>query len=913
MKTIIFLLLSLISLASEMYDGQTKEEKQILEKYRNKEIVLVLDNDLYKNETIDGESINSLIEDLFSYLGMNFKVEKVDFIDDEYDKKNKFLGGIYKINNERKDIVTSNPLYTENLYLVFDNLDSKLDKENFNLYKKLFDFYSIYDNFKQKLTAEELKKVENNEYSLYSTQKAISYSQKIKISMLPDKVIGVPLEYADLLTIINYVIKDRYYDKFNVFLNKRNISIENEKLDTILTLSEKKYLSENKVINIAVEKGQDYGHYSNEEKKYVGSLITLLDNLSNVLKVDFNVKNKISDDFNDISEMFKNKDVKIIPLIKTKERSEKYLFSSELSKITLYKVKPFVNFYKTLDLRVGVIKDSFEQQYANLYHEKNLIKLYSDYPEMNEALDKGEIDHIYTTNTADIKISNIVLKEGEFPLVLVFHKEDEILRDILNKALSRFGDLTNTFEKGALNKNYTLHKEQITIKNHNKKLSFGISSLLIMLFLGIYGFFKQNRNAKKLLVDHVTGLPNYYKYLETTQKCDALDCFFIRVKVNTLSEINRKLGWNVGNKLILQISTSLKNIFNLNGDIIYKISGDKFYILTKQKDIDTKILQIKDIIKDLNLREKYDFDEDIKITFYNKKTSISVSEVFEYLEMLDEATEIKEISIVKLDDYLIEKLNRRKEIQKLLIEKNIDGIYPVFQPKFDIQTKKILGAEALARWQSEKLGFIYPNEFIGLAEEYKKVFLIDYKIAEETLKFIKKIPEKYLNENNFKISFNISLQTFEREDFLDTITNLIDKYEIDSKNIEVELTETILALNLSTVIEKINELKKKKIHVSIDDFTAGNSSVSLLSILPVDTIKFDKSILDRITDENNIAQNIYKGLIDMVKTADFKIVSEGIETQEQLDFLKKNMVKTGQGYIFSKPITEKEFLALIQL
>ncbi|MGL4946248.1 MAG: EAL domain-containing protein, partial [Cetobacterium sp.] len=224
-----------------------------------------------------------------------------------------------------------------------------------------------------------------------------------------------------------------------------------------------------------------------------------------------------------------------------------------------------------------------------------------------------------------------------------------------------------------------------------------------------------------------------------------------------------------------------------------------------------------------------------------------------------------------------------------------------------------LGAEALARWQSEKLGFIYPNEFIGLAEEYKKVFLIDYKIAEETLKFIKKIPEKYLNENNFKISFNISLQTFEREDFLDTITNLIDKYEISSKNIEVELTETILALNLSTVIEKINELKKKKIHVSIDDFTAGNSSVSLLSILPVDTIKFDKSILDRITDENNIAQNIYKGLIDMVKTADFKIVSEGIETQEQLDFLKKNMVKTGQGYIFSKPITEKEFLALIQL
>ena len=106
--------------------------------------------------------------------------------------------------------------------------------------------------------------------------------------------------------------------------------------------------------------------------------------------------------------------------------------------------------------------------------------------------------------------------------------------------------------------------------------------------------------------------------------------------------------------------------------------------------------------------------------------------------------------------------------------------------------------------------------------------MIDYKIAEETLKFINKIPKSYLSKENFRISFNISLQTFEREDFLKTIVSLIEKHKIDPKLLEIELTETILGLNLTTIIEKINHLKIKGIEVSIDDFTAGNSSASLL-------------------------------------------------------------------------------------
>lgn len=124
---------------------------------------------------------------------------------------------------------------------------------------------------------------------------------------------------------------------------------------------------------------------------------------------------------------------------------------------------------------------------------------------------------------------------------------------------------------------------------------------------------------------------------------------------------------------------------------------------------------------------------------------------------------------------MIKKLNRRTEIKRNLINKELDWIYGGFQPKFDLVSKKILGAEALAKWKSNSLGMIFPDEFIFIAEKLKRVSLIDYKIAEETLKFINEILKKYLLKDSFRISFNISLQTFERDDFLDTIVNLIEK------------------------------------------------------------------------------------------------------------------------------------------
>ena len=171
------------------------------------------------------------------------------------------------------------------------------------------------------------------------------------------------------------------------------------------------------------------------------------------------------------------------------------------------------------------------------------------------------------------------------------------------------------------------------------------------------------------------------------------------------------------------------------------------------------------------------------------------------------------------------------------------------------------------------------------------------------------LKESNLIDFNFKMSFNLSMKSLERDDIVSVIKNLLKENKISGDFIEIEITESIFSTNLKTTLEKINELKKINISFSMDDFTAGHSTVSLLPLIPLDVVKFDKGILDAVgTKGDLIASNIYMALIGLIKDLNLKIVSEGIETKLQLEFLEKANVDIGQGYIFSKHIKDLEFI-----
>ena len=146
------------------------------------------------------------------------------------------------------------------------------------------------------------------------------------------------------------------------------------------------------------------------------------------------------------------------------------------------------------------------------------------------------------------------------------------------------------------------------------------------------------------------------------------------------------------------------------------------------------------------------------------------------------------------------------------------------------------------------------------------------------------------------------MKTFKRDDLITVLTGLLNYFKVPGKYIEVEITESIFILDMKDLITKLKALKNLGIQISLDDFTAGHSTAGLLPLLPMDVVKFDKSLLDSLEVNKSKGKIVYKNLTSLIKDLNFKIVSEGVETKEQLEFLKFLGVDYAKGYYFSKPI-----------
>ncbi|MGL4671932.1 EAL domain-containing protein, partial [Cetobacterium sp.] len=212
-----------------------------------------------------------------------------------------------------------------------------------------------------------------------------------------------------------------------------------------------------------------------------------------------------------------------------------------------------------------------------------------------------------------------------------------------------------------------------------------------------------------------------------------------------------------------------------------------------------------------------------------------------------------------------------------------------------------IGAEALTRWNNSDLGLVSPIEFIPIAEELGMIHKIDYKIAELAVKETKKMLSQKRVKDDFRMSFNMSVETFRRDDIVEYIFSLLEKYSLDGKNLEIEITESMFLKDAKNVILKLQKLSEKGIYISVDDFTAGYSTVGLLTTLPIDVVKFDRSLMATICENSDKGRSVYIGLAKMIKSLKLKVVAEGIEGKEQYEFLKEIGINYGQGYYLGKP------------
>ena len=222
-----------------------------------------------------------------------------------------------------------------------------------------------------------------------------------------------------------------------------------------------------------------------------------------------------------------------------------------------------------------------------------------------------------------------------------------------------------------------------------------------------------------------------------------------------------------------------------------------------------------------------------------------------------------------------------------------------FQPQYQANNKKLRGVEALIRWKDKEGNMISPSVFIPIAEKNGTIISIGSWVMEESVRIFSGWKKKY--QASLILALNISAIQYKRRDFVDSLMQVLEKYEVSPSEVELEITESILIDDLEEVKNKLLALKEYGFKISLDDFGTVYSSLSYLKGLPIDTLKIDKSFIDTVISDNN-TKIITESIIYMVKRLGYETVAEGVETKEQFEYLKSIECDSIQGYFLGRPM-----------
>ena len=256
-------------------------------------------------------------------------------------------------------------------------------------------------------------------------------------------------------------------------------------------------------------------------------------------------------------------------------------------------------------------------------------------------------------------------------------------------------------------------------------------------------------------------------------------------------------------------------------------------------------------------------------------------------------------------DQLLEEQQIEGEMKSALEERQF---WAFIQPKYDVEKEVIIGGEALVRWKHPEKGMIPPYKFISIFERTGFIVQLDYYVWEETCRYI----AEWKQQGIFKgpISVNVSRAHFYNRELQDKLLELIAKYRIQPGDLQLEITETICADDHDIIYRKIQELRDCGFEIAMDDFGSGYSSLNMLKEIPLDVIKMDLKFLDGAGDQKK-SRYILESLICLAQNMNLKVVVEGVETAEQVEFLKTIGNVRAQGYFYSKPVEAEEYAQML--
>jgi diguanylate cyclase (GGDEF)-like protein/PAS domain S-box-containing protein len=441
-------------------------------------------------------------------------------------------------------------------------------------------------------------------------------------------------------------------------------------------------------------------------------------------------------------------------------------------------------------------------------------------------------------------------------------------------------------------------------------------------YLGIYEDItdsKQSRQRLERLVykDHLTGLDNRYTFiLELQNRFDQIPdpaiCLLL-VDIDNFKRINHSLGHQTGDKLLLSLARRLRN--GLDGHVsLARFASNEFALLLNGDEPEKGLDFAKKV---LSILEKPLFAG-------NQLISISGSIGLAFspahgkdcqtlMRHADQALH-KAKSKGKQQLYVFDDELNAEASYKLFVENNLrralmqNELEVFYQPKICLKTGQLLGMEALLRWKQSAATSINPGELISLAEETGLIIPIGKWVVRQACRVSKQLAAAGMS--NLPVAVNLSPRQFIDQNLVESIIGILADEQLPAEMLELELTEGLLLEATDDVRDQLFRLKQLGLSLAMDDFGTGYSSLSYLKKFPIDILKIDRSFI-RDIPQNQDDMEITSAVIAMAHKLKIKVVAEGIESLEQLDFLRSQNCDIGQGYLFSKPIGEADLLPIL--
>ncbi len=443
----------------------------------------------------------------------------------------------------------------------------------------------------------------------------------------------------------------------------------------------------------------------------------------------------------------------------------------------------------------------------------------------------------------------------------------------------------------------------------------------ISCYRNITNFKRQNEELEFLaFYDMTSGLYNrnyFIKELNDILVAERRNQTFntislMNIKIRDFKKINEGMGMVVGDEVLQEVGFRLQE-FIAEDMLVARMDGGEFCIAITDPNAASSVEQVYQRIVE-KMREPIELYQHAPMKI---SMGFGVAEFPQAgnsaVELIRNAQIVRKNSLNKkwgnlsyYDHRIVTEFMENLRLENRLKEASVAMSFELyFQPQYDVNTRKLRGAETLLRWKNEDGTFVPNNLYIPIAEQSGEIIRIGKWVLRQAISLL----AKWEREMGFDgvLSINASALQIKQEDFVPYLINLVEAYQVNPHNLEIEITESVLVDDLEGVVDKFKELRDCGIKVSLDDFGTGFSSLTYLKSLPIDTLKIDKSFIDTVTTDMS-TNIITQSVVEMVRQLGLETVAEGVETEEQYEFLEKIKCDNIQGYLMGRPMPESQFI-----